>query len=658
MTSWPKINRQPNLERKNAMKKVVNLISYGILGMLLAAFSAPSPAYAIGHYGIPGTYLGGCDVCHDFVHGVYEPTPELPGTGNLRWVKSTIEWPSGTVYSGVTYTQQEDLTAPFDGTMADGNDADLDGPCEVCHTTTHYHSNTPDGTTHYDGEYCITCHPHFTDDLENYFQPQFTGSQAHDTHWTDLKGPLLGASNCTACHYPTDYSLFADGQPLATTTVCDPCHSPGGVGGFDGVGEYDPLDTPEDDTWELAHPDSVAYGAKYNWKEGIYDEDGITLKDGKNDWCASCHDNGTSTVNAIYAPNVMGDNSIWGYNVTGHGKDAVRCTDCHIPDLAVAHCDGEARTYSAPLANYRSGYRLNEDMAVPRYGEINPEAFRLCTTSCHDYVDVTGDESKFRDDGSQTQYHEIHLEWWPAWIASDSDFDGVDCFTGACQDSAMTCVNCHNVHGPPNPAMIRHGELMGTAGTSDRVPALDFYWLKADGTTHTTVLAESRYGSLICGLLPDASVNYVCSGCHTSERLTWFRNPAGQQGITLDAVWTTDTSDNTKTQFDINPPEAFRVHASFTLVGTGTGPYFVQIANSAVGNSSTMDGPDWSFPLTKQGTVGSGSFEVQWQGTIPATAGNGSPAKVIMRIYVYNYQGGTLLDQDEMTWDFSTADVP
>ncbi len=577
-----------------------------------------SNAYAIGHYGIPGTYLGGCDVCHDFVNGEY-----APASGNLRWVRSTIEWPAGTFHYNVTYTQLSG-TLPANGTMADGNDADLDGPCEVCHTNTNYHIGVfpGDQTTHFDGQYCTACHPHFADDIINYFEPHFIGTQSHTTHWTDPKGPEMGKDTCTECHLSSNYSLFADGQPLESTGVCDDCHSQGGA--FDGVAL-----------------------AKAKWEDAVYESNGTDLKPGNENWCASCHDAGTSTVAGVDAPDVMGNNVTWGYSQTGHGNYAVVCEDCH--DLAVTHTDGEPRSYSASLDNYRSGYRLNEDMAVPRDGEIHPAAFRLCT-NCHVYTKITGDDSNFRDDGSGMQYHEIHLNWWPAQPWVDSDFNH-----STTLDSAITCITCHNVHGPPNTAMVRHGELISTPGTSNCVPALDFKWFMADGTTETFDRGQSRYGSLICGLIPNLAYNHVCVGCHGTGRLTWFRNPQGKQGITLDAVWTTDTSDVTKTEF--YPTEAFRIHTSFTLLGT-SGPYFVQIANSAVGNSPSMPGTAWSFALNKQGTVGSGTYEVKWQGNIPATADPGSPAKVRIRIYVFDSEGGTLLDQDEMLWDFSIVAGP
>ena len=450
--------------------------------------------YAFGHFGIPGT-LEGCDVCHDFANGFYDD----PGSGNLRWVKSSIDWPEGTVLSPVKFTKFSS-TLPADGTMADGNDSLLDGPCEVCHPATmNYHTSTGDGTVHFDGQNCVACHPHFRDDIINYFEPHFTGPQSHTTHWTDPKGPQLGKEICTGCHLGgSDYSLFNDGKPLETTEACDECHSPDG--GYDGV-------------------DDPTVGAKPNWEEGIYEANGSDLKPGKENWCATCHDNGTSVVSDVSAPNVMGNDDTYGYNVSGHGRNPenyVDCSDCH--DLTLVHTDADARTYSALSGNYKNGYRLNKNMAVPRTVETHPQAFKLCT-SCHTYTDITGPTSNFRSDDKNRKWHQEHLELFGSVPCSDSDFDGVGCSTGICIDSAMTCIICHNVHGSPTPAMIRHGELISTPGTADKVPALDFRWYKADGSTQTTVLEESLWGGLFCATLPNVSYNHVCAGCHETKEL-------------------------------------------------------------------------------------------------------------------------------------------
>jgi len=591
-------------------------------------------AHAIGHYDIPGTYEG-CIVCHDFIDGVYEP--DVPGTANLRWIRDEITW-DGSTYTGVTYTCDPSEGPCTDGTLADGVDADLDGPCEVCHdaTTVHYHNNTGDAVQHEDGTDCTICHPHFGDDITNFFQATFKGSQSHDTHLTDLKGPrfdlVYGQDQCIQCHDGGNYSQFADGQPIETTTVCDPCHSPGGV--FDGSAE-----------------------AKAKWVDAVYEENGEDLQAGNENWCATCHDGGTSVIHGVSAPDVAGDNSTWGYNVNGHGNYSVFCEDCHA--LAVFHTDGKQRSYDADSTNpdetYRKGYRLNDDMIVPRAGETAPAAFRLCL-NCHSYTDVTGDEtSNFRDDAKGMQFHDLHLDDFGSLDNyADTDFDGTT-------DSAMTCISCHNVHGPNDSgAMVRHGELISTPGTTDKVPALDFHWYLSDQTTETMDVNESFYGSLICGVDPGGlSTNHVCTGCHRdappSDPLFWYRDVGtGPTGMTLDAVYTSDTSDTPRTSFA--PGETFRAHVEFTVATGGGGNYFIQIANSGVGNLASMPGTDWVYALSKEGQVPSGSYDIWWEGPIPSYAGSpdpGDPAILLIRISAYDVATGTLVDQYEESWDFS-----
>jgi predicted CXXCH cytochrome family protein len=381
--------------------------------------------------------------------------------------------------------------------------AGYDGICEVCHTETLYWRNDGTGAPHYGGpgasEQCLDCHEHTSE-----FLGEMPEDAAHNTHTQGLpRGP--DPMQCEECH--EDGDTVAE---MADAGACDACHSPGGA--FDGVNNPD-------------------IGVKYNWPDAqasldslIYEADGTALKSGKQDWCAGCHDDGSSMIGGVTAPNVMGDNLSYGFNISGHGRPSAgkNCGDCH--DFTRLHVDSQARTYVAASHNYRNGYRLNEDMAVPRNGEIDPQAFKLCT-DCHDYSAITGPTSNFRDDQKSQQYHEMHLNTQPAWPASDSDFDGTGCSTGSCIDSAMTCVNCHNVHGSPTAAMIRHGELISSPGTNDKVPAFSFSWYKADGSTPTMTVQESRYGAMECGIWPDVSVNHVCGGCHVQSLLYYQRTP-------------------------------------------------------------------------------------------------------------------------------------
>lgn len=586
--------------------------------------------YSIGHYGIGGS-VADCNICHDFAGGAYNNPPSY----NLRWVKSTIEYPTSTFHPVYFIS----FSGPANsGILADAT-APINGPCEVCHTSTDHYRNDGGGTSHFPGTNCTACHPHFASDIVNYFEPRFIGTQSHITHFDDPKGPLLGKSNCTynlgGCHNPGDYTKFGPdpGQSLATTNVCDPCHSKGGA--YDGV-------------------DDAVIGAKPNWTDGIYKSVSSgypsELQDGKENWCAGCHDTGTSIIYSVAAPNVMGDiGATYGYNVNGHGNEGVLCADCH--DLAVSHTDGNARTYSASLNNYRAGYRLNDDLAVPRNGQIFPAAFRLCT-NCHLYAEITGPTSNFRDDLKAKQYHEMHLNWWPAFIYADSDFNGTGCSTGTCKDSAITCIICHNVHGAKgNKVMVRHGELISTPSTTDKVPALDFHWYKADGTTQTQVLDESVYGGLRCGLMPDISYNHVCAGCHGTGELKWYRITGGPMGLTVDAVWTSDYSDVPKATFAVG--EQIRYHVRFTM--TGAAPTYFMKSAGEISKAVNTSGAAWKTKLPKNATLAPGTYEWTWDKTIPLTATAGSGAKVTVKINMWDYSGGSLLYTDKKTSNFNIA---
>jgi hypothetical protein len=428
---------------------------------------------------------------------------------------------------------------------------------------------------------------------------------SHDTHKSDPKGPNFGAvgedPGCTGCHLNSDGGgMFLDGEDLATTTVCNDCHSPDGV--FPGASG---LDDPD-------------IGAKVNWDNGVYEEDSTTLKFGKEQWCASCHDdapayslpwdasepiivdntdpdagssgywktsiwasgfygtnyqyhapgagdyfrwtptitepgsytvyvkypqwqspwnwatNATFTVyhdrgttpvsvnqrenggtwvslgeysfdgtddyvqlsshassyviadavewgsgaSGTYAPNVIGDNDTYGFYVNGH---KINCLSCH--DASAEHIDGKHRTYDSQLNNYQVGYRLRsvdgeQPMNIPRpKTSKSPRAwasdFALCF-DCHNLYEVVGEawndvsHTNFWNQNQPTNSHNKHLKMWRSNF--DSDWDG----TG---DSEYTCTACHNVHGSLSPAMIRHGELISTYGTTDKVPALNFSYL-------------------------------------------------------------------------------------------------------------------------------------------------------------------------------------
>ena len=207
-------------------------------------------------------HVNHCTVCHATGHqGGHVCDNEYGQYENLYLVACTICTPN----SGdqiVKFTSRQGSNSYADG------DEIYNGVCEVCHTQTAFHRNTDDGTQHFDGESCTSeiCHPHGGG--REFSAPY---AQSHATHSTAAKGPGIG---CTDCHsdpitFDPSPTLFADGLELGDTTVCDACHSPGGA--FDGI-------------------DDPIAGAKTNWADGVYEADGVTLRSGKDKWCATCHD--------------------------------------------------------------------------------------------------------------------------------------------------------------------------------------------------------------------------------------------------------------------------------------------------------------------------------------------------------------------------------
>jgi len=261
--------------------------------------------------------------------------------------------------------------------------------------------------------------------------------QSHEIHWWDDRGPIFWPTfpnppmGCTNCHYDDtphhgNPYQFADMQDLANTTVCDDCHSKNGA--YDGVAM-----------------------AKANWDTGVYTGDNLEdLQSGKEEWCVTCHDNAAPTINGITAKNVAGDDTVYGYFISGHGKYNLSCTDCHDPQLV--HLDEYNWTYAA-TSNYTEGYRLklvngNPPMIIPRTTPYSSSLFRLCY-SCHDegsIVDSNPILTNFTDfqRPSGKNLHDYHLKSTGSSGYWDSDLSGE---TSMPMDSAISCPACHNPHG-------------------------------------------------------------------------------------------------------------------------------------------------------------------------------------------------------------------
>jgi len=225
----------------------------------------------------------------------------------------------------------------------------------------------------------------------------------------------------------------------------------------------------------------------------------------------------------IDPPNVIGNDIDYGFYATGHNMG---CLNCH--DATVGHIDGNHRTYSSVAGNYQAGYRLKPvnggvPMVVPRpyrgdlYADLDD--FALCD-DCHNLDEVLGIDT---DDESQTNFidddyplrngHSYHLAFGGNHF--DSDWDWI-------VDSTDTCIACHNVHGAPNQAMIRHGELMSSYGTTNKVPALNFCYLTSlsPEVCDPGAALKDCVGSKMAWDGTLATENGMCNaGCHGTKTM-------------------------------------------------------------------------------------------------------------------------------------------
>ncbi len=348
-----------------------------------------------------GNWALGCLDCH---------TPHR--TRNIHLVRESIATPSSG--RATVVFRQDDIaggTNPQWSYLGDASGADNvpwnDGICEVCHTrTSHYRNDASGGDhSHNQAARCVRCHPH-----ERGFQGGGSGA-AHDSHLIEPWGPRMtcGAGDL-GCHGSQPPPLLADGLDLAATTVCDGCHSPGGA--YDGV---------------VSTTGSV--GAKDNWPDGVYD--GGVLAAGKEKWCAGCHDDVPAEVGGETAANKAGDDTTYGYYVTGHGRES-----------AFARMSWQA-TASAG----------------------NPAAAQPCT-SCHlytaEHISTTASSSRLRAgfeiDQANTGCGNCHQPGSAAVGAPQFYTDSASYETSA--HGSTLCSDCHDVHGTagPFPAMTLAGQ--------------------------------------------------------------------------------------------------------------------------------------------------------------------------------------------------------
>ncbi len=308
--------------------------------------------------------------------------------------------------------------------FADGN-ATYDGVCEVCHTqTTHFRNNgTGTDQLHSNMNYpagtnCADCHKHV-----NGFGGM--GGGAHTTHVTEGYGPQL---QCADCHGTNNPPVLADGQNLANTTVCTNCHSANG-----------------------------AATAKQYWstKGSSQRTDGSwAVVEGEESFCGSCHDetpgNTKGDGTGGNAPNIIGNNTTYGFFVTGHGKSTGNYPGLSWQDTSAT---------GNPAANLQ---RCGQCHGIPPFDEygwpnppfpptppVTPCSFCHDLTTAHYNTANKRLRSGFENDQNNTNCKQCHSfdnsEGTAATSAPHFYTTSADYENSAHKN--ILCTQCHDVHG-------------------------------------------------------------------------------------------------------------------------------------------------------------------------------------------------------------------
>ena len=484
-----------------------------------------------GNYHYPASR---CYVCHDHINAFAYDHGE-PGKDCEDCHGHDDGWNGGSYYgttqSHSTHTENDsdDLKGPYI-TCSDchdtnnypffksGTDGDGDGKYNLSETDVCYNCHSPNGA--FDGvddavigaksnwengvyasptlktgkeKWCAGCH----DNQPAYSKPLPTEIIVDNLDPGAIFTGTWGASSSLPGYYGSNYHYHTTGSGTDTFTWT-PTISTSGTYSVYARWTQDPSRAP-DATYTIYHDggttpvsvDQRSNGGTWVFL-GTFSFDGVgdkaELVQNANGYVIADAIKWESGEQATYAPNVIGDNATYGFYVTGH---KINCLNCH--DAARRHIDGEHGTYKVNEAPdpdvvvnpYCTSYRLKDTesgqcMIIPRPlrgAGANPlntwQDFALCF-SCHNKNEVlsqTGapDATNFwNNDASPANSHNIHLG-----ISSyhfDSDWDLV-------ADSSESCTACHNIHGSPTKVMIRHGELISTPGTTDKIPALNFAYL-------------------------------------------------------------------------------------------------------------------------------------------------------------------------------------
>ncbi|MBI5486327.1 MAG: CxxxxCH/CxxCH domain-containing protein, partial [Deltaproteobacteria bacterium] len=250
---------------------------------------------------------------------------------------------------------------------------------------------------------------------------------------------INGTNSCTECHGATSSALTTVAHPTHNAaaygprTVCGDCHAAATVNSHaDGTVTFkDAAGFATTTACDLCHSGSAAT-AKTEWPQAAGHWLGTT-----GGYCEHCHDASPAVVAtaigtggaSMTAPNAMGDGSVYGALVNGHGKTsgtyvsgntaaAKACAKCHDASKAHINAVDGADLASARHNNSVNGINLTAATVVEQ----------VCQ-ACH--------QNGGADGGSLAVTHGN----------TNATFKGTSSHDGNAEDFAYRCDACHEPHG-------------------------------------------------------------------------------------------------------------------------------------------------------------------------------------------------------------------
>ncbi len=491
-----------------------------------------------------------------------------------------------------------------------------------------------------------------------YYSPPTSCMQCHTTlHEFDLI--YTHESNCYICHdtdfslrfcspsvYPSDFDFTTICSNYQTKNIWEPfscgdCH----VSAGDHTAAHDQTHFPSTDCSQCHDADAPTEHGKYNFScstchNNIHADVKNAIVRGKSGnpvYCADCHGLVDHLVHEnAYLPNVectgchLTDLGLRADIVNEHAKKSTACSGCH--------------NSSDPIirAAIDKGIAGNSVLCADCHREFGNHALM------HDQTIFTSTECSACHLANAVSEHQghgphgicclpCHTNVYPGIISSI--YDGM-------AGQNISCDECHVISGNRPPIAncgADRSAVVGMATTFSGSASYDHYgeivsyqWDFGDGTPSVNGSSVLHTFTTIGTYNVSLTVTDNQGAVDIDSCLITVKTPS----IKIEQLWTTDLNNMSKSIF--KQGESIRYHVKFTTEG---GTLFTKAKGTVLNTSGTY----WTQSFIKKETIDEGTYQWQWDKTIPNNATPGSTAKVKIVVKIFDKPLGTLLGTSKKT---------